>query len=102
MAFVWETVGLVALRDRLQVRLLPALSLVGIQNLKTDRERESPVKNICTTMCISEAEQSFTQFDIRLNAKMKNLEKSPGQEEASKPGISLESPPSQPGTRLLV
>lgn len=34
VAFVWETVGLVALRDRLHVRLLPAFSLIGIQNLE--------------------------------------------------------------------
>lgn len=39
MAFVWETVGLVALRDRLHVRLLPALPLVGIKNLNADREK---------------------------------------------------------------
>jgi len=38
VAFVWETVGLVPLRDRLHVRLLPALSLVGIQNLNRWRE----------------------------------------------------------------
>lgn len=33
VAFVWETVGFVPLRNRLHVRLLPAFSLVGIQNL---------------------------------------------------------------------
>lgn len=38
MAFVGETVGLVTLRDRLHVCLLPALSLVGIQDLNTDRQ----------------------------------------------------------------
>lgn len=43
MAFVWETVGLVALEDRLHVRLLPALALVGIQNLQTGRDtRQHP------------------------------------------------------------
>lgn len=45
MAFVWEAVGLVALRDRLHVRLLPALPLVGIQNLNTDREKECLVSH---------------------------------------------------------
>lgn len=34
VAFVRKTVGFVALRDRLHVHLLPALSLVGIQDLK--------------------------------------------------------------------
>lgn len=33
VAFVWKTVGFVALRHRLHVGLLPAFSLVGIQNL---------------------------------------------------------------------
>lgn len=43
MAFVRETVGLVALEDRLHVRLLPALSLVGIKNLQTDADtRQHP------------------------------------------------------------
>lgn len=43
MAFVRETVGLVALEDRLHVRLLPALSLVGIKNLQTDTDtRQRP------------------------------------------------------------
>lgn len=44
VAFVWETVGFVALRDRLHVRLLPALSLVGIQNLNTEGRESGRVK----------------------------------------------------------
>jgi len=40
VAFVWEAVGLVALRDRLHVRVLPALSLVGVKNLEKTRRRE--------------------------------------------------------------
>lgn len=38
VAFVWETVCFVALKDWLHVRLLPALSLIGIKNLQTDRD----------------------------------------------------------------
>lgn len=44
VAFVWETVGFVALRDRLHVRLLPALSLVGIQNLNAEGRELGRVK----------------------------------------------------------
>lgn len=40
VAFVWETVGLVALRDRLHVSLFPALPLIGIENLSTDTKRK--------------------------------------------------------------
>ena len=40
MTFVGQAVGLVALRDRLHVRLLPALPLIGIQDLKAGDERE--------------------------------------------------------------
>lgn len=40
VTFVGQTVGLVALRDRLHVRLLPALPLIGIQDLKGGDERE--------------------------------------------------------------
>lgn len=36
VAFVWETVCFVALKDWLHVRLLPALSLVGIKDLQMD------------------------------------------------------------------
>lgn len=37
VAFVWETVCFVALKDWLHVRLLPALSLIGIKNLQMHR-----------------------------------------------------------------
>ena len=63
MAFVWETVGLVALRDRLHVRLLPALPLVGIQNLNMDGKRATS-KQICTEISISETGQCFTESDL--------------------------------------
>lgn len=75
MAFVWETVGLVTLRDRLHVGLLPALSLVGIQNLNRDRERATS-KQICAKINISEAEQRFTEseyFDIRKSSLNANV-----------------------------
>ena len=41
VTFVGQTVGLVPLRDSLHVRLLPALPLVGIQDLKRGDKRES-------------------------------------------------------------
>lgn len=68
MAFVWETVGLVALRNRLHVRLLPALSLVGIQNLNTERrpyqKNNSAGKEAFLRM--SRASQNVTwHFDTR-------------------------------------
>lgn len=52
MALVGEAVRLVPLWDRLHVRLFPALSLVGIQNLNVDREQtpsEAASKNM--TFC---------------------------------------------------
>lgn len=61
MAFVWETV-LVALRDRLHVHLLPAFSLVGIQNLNIERGPRQ--KQLCSKRSISENEQSFTESDL--------------------------------------
>lgn len=40
VAFVWETVGFVSLRDGLNdVRVFPALSLVGVQDLNEQRKR---------------------------------------------------------------
>lgn len=38
VAFVWEAVGFVALWHRLHVGLLPAFSLVGIENLYEEEE----------------------------------------------------------------
>lgn len=38
VALVRETVCFVALKDRLHVGLLPALSLIGIKNLQMDRD----------------------------------------------------------------
>lgn len=46
MTFVGQTVGLVPLRDSLHVRLLPALPLVGIQDLKRGDKRESEVESL--------------------------------------------------------
>lgn len=64
VAFVWETVGLVALRDRLHVSLLPALPLVGIQNLNTDTKAERLVRNSCLKIHTVEAEQNFVSENL--------------------------------------
>lgn len=44
VAFVWETVGLVALRDSLHLRLLPALALVGVKDLMAEGRRRPTSK----------------------------------------------------------
>lgn len=41
VTFVWETVGLVTLRDCLHVCLLPALPLVGIENLHKKKKKNT-------------------------------------------------------------
>lgn len=47
VTFVWETVGFVALRHRLHVRLLPAFSLVGVQNLYEEEEERRGREEVC-------------------------------------------------------
>lgn len=87
MAFVWETVGLVALGDRLYIRLLPALSLIGIQNLNSQR---------ASKRLRSVAEQSLLLTSWTCENNKKPIRKS------LLPGKSLESHPSLLGTRLPV
>lgn len=79
MAFVGETVGLVALRDCLHVRLLPALSLVGIQDLNIDRKKEHRVRK----PALEEALLRLSGNVYSQNNKYVNLEKNPTQEGAS-------------------
>lgn len=61
MAFVWETVGFVDLRDRLHVRFFSALSLVGIENLHMERGSH---QNSYDVKAISKNKQSFPDSDI--------------------------------------
>lgn len=87
VAFVWEAVCFVALEDWLHVRLLPALSLVGIKNLQMDRDT--------LQRCSAASNPSGTQLGLvigndDLSARIRVL-----------PGISWESPPSQLCTHLL-
>lgn len=59
--FVWETVGLVSLRNRLHVHVLPALPLIGIQNLV--RERGGGFLRNSVLNIFSEAKHSLAKAD---------------------------------------
>lgn len=71
VAFVWEAVCFVPLKDWLHVRLLPALSLIGIKNLQMDRDtlqHRSAVSNPrYTTQTCHWKQRSFSEdkeFDL--------------------------------------